>query len=157
MDLVQSQPELASQLSETRVVLTPAQVEVLGAVLPSLEDSPPPSVCGHVAVNRESSFAVRIDRVRATCGGAGFVKIRAVPWSWTSETLVSGWTEADGGRGGGGDVVAIVAVTPYRGPFPLLFSARGYKCCMHDHDILSPRFVAGDHVVRRLAIEYPEP
>ena len=78
MDLVKSQPELTSQLPEARFVLTPPQVEILRAVLPSLEHSPPPSVCGHITVHCESSFAVGIDGVRATCSGAGFVIVGAV-------------------------------------------------------------------------------
>ena len=78
MDLVKSKPELASQLSKARFVFIPSEVEVLGAILPSLEHSPPPSVCGQVAVNLESSSAVRVDVIHATGGDADFYQVRAV-------------------------------------------------------------------------------
>ena len=82
MDLVESQPELAGQVPKTCFVLTPAQVEVLGAVLPSLEHCPSLSVCGHVAVDLECSFAVRVDSVHATCGEVGLLEIRTICRSW---------------------------------------------------------------------------
>ena len=85
MDLVKSQPELAGQVSKARFILAPAEVEVLGAVLPSLEHSPPPSVCGHVTVDLECSFAVRVDSVHATCGNAGLPETRTI-CSWKRST-----------------------------------------------------------------------
>ena len=87
MDLVESQPELAGQVSETCFVLVPTEIEVLGAVFPSLEHCPPSSVCGHVAVNRESSFAVRVDSVHATCGDVGLLEIRTICRSWKRSDL----------------------------------------------------------------------
>ena len=78
MDFVQPEPELAGQLSKAHFILVPTEIEVLGAVLPSLEHCPPPSVCSHVAVHFETSFAIRIDKVLTISGDASFVVFRTI-------------------------------------------------------------------------------
>ena len=51
VDLVQPEPELATQVTEALFVVGPVSVEVDGAVESFLEDSPAPSFCGLVAEN----------------------------------------------------------------------------------------------------------
>ena len=81
MNLVQSKPKLAIQVTKPPLVVSPAAVEINRAVQSLLEHCPPPSGCCLVTEHIKGTLTIRVDCINIADSFASFVTLSAVLFS----------------------------------------------------------------------------
>ena len=78
MNLVQSEPKLAVQITEALFVVFPTTVKIHRAILPLLEHCPTSASGFLIAIHFKFAQTIRVDFVHFTYLGTGLVKVGTV-------------------------------------------------------------------------------
>ena len=73
MNVVQSEPKFAIQISEASIVVIPTAVEINRAIQSLLEHCPPPTGCCLVTEHIKGSSIIGVDGVNTACTFTGLV------------------------------------------------------------------------------------
>ena len=82
MNLVQSEPKFAIQISEASFVVIPTAVEINRAIQSLLEHCPPPTGCCLVTEHIKGSSIIRVDGINTAYSFTGLVDFSTILMNW---------------------------------------------------------------------------